>query len=72
MIKCPHCGESYYAEKYSVSTVLGWTPVYRNGKLINENPNITTTHCTCLNCHKDFSYNNKGIEVEDFFKPIPT
>lgn len=72
MIKCPHCGESYYAENYSTTTLLGWTPIYKNGQLINENPNTTTTHCTCLVCHKEFTYNDKGLENEFPPKPIPT
>lgn len=53
---CPHCGESYYAERYSTTTALAWTPVYKDGMLMNENPNTTTTYCRCLNCGKDFSY----------------
>ena len=59
MIKCPYCGESYYQEHYSTCTCLGWTPIYKNGVLINENPNITTTHCTCCACGKSFTYSNK-------------
>lgn len=57
--KCPYCGESYYAENYSTTTAMGWIPIYKNGVLINDNPNITTTHCTCRNCGKSFSYTNK-------------
>ena len=57
--KCPHCGESYYQENYSTTTCLGWAPVYKNGVLMNENPNTTTTYCTCCNCGKSFSYTNK-------------
>ena len=56
---CPHCGESYYAENYSTTTAMYWAPIFKNGVLINENPNITTTHCTCCNCGKSFSYTNK-------------
>lgn len=59
MIRCPNCGESYYAENYSTTTAMGWTPIFKNGVLINENPNVTTTHCTCCNCGRSFSYNNK-------------
>lgn len=59
MIKCPHCGESYYQENYSTTTALYWAPIFKNGVLINENPNTTTTHCTCCNCGKSFSYSNK-------------
>lgn len=57
--KCPYCGESYYAENYSTTTAMYWAPIFKNGVLINENPNITTTHCTCCNCGKSFNYTNK-------------
>lgn len=56
---CPYCGESYYAENYSTTTAMYWAPIYKNGVLMNENPNTTTTHCTCCNCGKSFSYTNK-------------
>lgn len=62
MPKCPYCGESYYAENYSTTTAMYWAPIYKNGVLMNENPNITTTHCTCCNCGKSFSYTNKEYE----------
>ena len=55
-IKCPHCGESHYYEGYSTSTCIHWTPVYKNGVIIYDNPNITTHHCSCLNCGEKFSY----------------
>lgn len=56
---CPYCGESYYAENYSTTTAMYWAPIYKNGVLMNENPNTTTTHCTCCNCGNSFSYTNK-------------
>ena len=59
LIKCPNCGESYYQENYSTTTAMYWAPIFKNGVLINENPNTTTTHCTCCNCGKSFSYSNK-------------
>lgn len=59
MITCPYCGDSYYQEDYSTVTALYWAPIYKNGVLISENPNICTTNCTCLTCGKRFSYNNK-------------
>lgn len=58
-IKCPNCGESYYKEEYSVTTCLGWTPIYKDGVLINEDPNTITTYCHCCNCGEHFAYNNK-------------
>lgn len=53
---CPHYGKSYYAEQYSTCTCIGWTPIYKDGILINHNPNATTTYCHCLNCGQDFSF----------------
>ena len=72
MIKCPHCGESYYRENYTTSTLIGWSPVYRDGILINadSNPNSSTIHCTCLNCHKEFSYNTRELANEDNIRPV--
>ena len=60
MVKCPRCEESYYTEHYSTTTAMYWTPIYKNGVLINENPNTTTTYCTCCNCGNSFYYTNKG------------
>lgn len=56
IINCPHCGKSYYQQLYKTSTCLGWIPVYKNGKLINKDPNKTTVTCHCLECEEDFSY----------------
>lgn len=62
-INCPNCGKSYYAEHYSMTTALGWTPVYKDGVEINGNPNITTTYCTCCNCKHDFHYEEQYGEI---------
>lgn len=59
MITCPICGESYYQENYSTTTCIGWTPIFKNGVLMNENPNDTITYCTCCNCGHNFSYSDK-------------
>lgn len=67
-IKCPYCNASYFQENYSVSTAVGWVPVYKDGIQINDNPNVTTTFCTCLNCSHNFSYRvncGKIIDIED-------
>ena len=61
-IKCPHCGESYYMEHYSTTTAVYYPPIWKNGVNINSDRNTTITYCTCMNCHKDFSYSNKEIE----------
>lgn len=56
LIRCPHCGESYYMENYSDCTAMYFTPIYKDDVNINPDKNITTTHCTCMNCGKDFSF----------------
>lgn len=53
---CPNCGKSYYTVQYSVRTLLGWTPIHKDGVLINRDPNVTTTYCHCLNCNQNFSF----------------
>lgn len=53
---CPHCGESYYMENYNTSTCVYYPPIYKDGININSDRNMTTTHCTCMNCGKDFSF----------------
>ena len=55
-VKCPHCNESYYMENYSVSTAMYYPPIYKDGVNINPDRNKTTTHCTCMNCGKEFSF----------------
>lgn len=62
-INCPNCGKSYYAEHYSTTTALGWTPVYKDGVEINGNPNVTTTYCTCCNCKHNFHYEEQYGEI---------
>lgn len=54
--RCPYCGESYYMESYSTTTCVYYPPIYKNGVNINPDRNTTTTHCNCLNCGKEFSY----------------
>lgn len=53
---CPHCGESYYMENYSMTTAVYYPPIYKNGVNINPDRNTTTTHCTCMNCGKNFTF----------------
>lgn len=54
-IKCPNCGESYYQYYGSTSTNLDYIPVYKDGILLNKDPNKTTKHYQCLNCGEEFS-----------------
>ena len=53
---CPHCGESYYMKKYSTCTAMYFPPIYKDGVNINPDKNTTTMHCKCLNCGKEFSF----------------
>ena len=64
-IKCPKCGESYYMERYQVSTAMYYPPIYKNGININPDRNITTTVCQCLSCGKEFSFRMRGGEFLD-------
>lgn len=54
--RCPHCGESYYMENYSTTTAMYYPPIYKDGVNINPDRNTTTTHCMCMNCGKEFSF----------------
>lgn len=54
--RCPHCGDSYYRENYSTTTAMYYPPIYKDGVNINPDRNKTTTHCTCMNCGKEFSF----------------
>lgn len=56
LIRCPHCGESYYMENGGERTAMYFPPIYKDGVNINQDRNTTTTHCTCMNCGKSFSY----------------
>lgn len=56
LIRCPHCSESYYMINNSECTAVYYPPIYKDGVNINPDRNITTTHCTCMNCGKEFSY----------------
>jgi hypothetical protein len=54
--RCPHCGESYYAENNMTSTCVYYQPIWKDGVNINPDRNKTTVHCTCMSCGKEFSY----------------
>lgn len=72
MITCPNCGKSRYIIHYSTCTAMGWTPIIENGVPQNNNPNIQTTHCTCLICNHRFSYTEQYGEVQDITDDGPT
>ena len=59
-IKCPHCGDSYFKELYSETTLIGWAPIYKDGVLMNKNPNTVTIECQCISCGKMFTHKGKA------------
>ena len=61
-INCPHCGKSYYAERYATCTAMYFTPIYKDGVNINPDRNITTHVCECMNCGQIFSWQERGGE----------
>ena len=63
IIKCPHCSESYYMEKYTIATAMYFPPIYKNGVNINPDRNISTHVCQCLNCQHVFSYQTRNEEL---------
>jgi hypothetical protein len=50
-------------ERYTTCTAVYYPPVYQNGVNINPDRNVSTTHCICLNCGKQFSVRMQGCEV---------
>ena len=64
-INCPHCGKSYYAERYTTCTAMYFTPIYKDGVNINPDKNITTHVCECMNCGQIFSWRERGGEPMD-------
>ena len=63
--KCPNCGanDAYY--RYAVSTLLGFTPIVKDGAFIMNDPNITTTKYTCCKCGHDFSVREQYGKILD-------
>ena len=69
LIRCPHCGQAYFTVMYSICTAIAWQPIYKNGRLMNKNPNYITDFCYCLNCKQEFSVRIGGNENEYKRKP---
>ena len=70
MIKCPYCGESYYMEKYSMSTAVCYPPIWKDGVNVNPNRNTTTIYCRCMACGKDFETTESPLD-NDTVREIP-
>ena len=65
---CPNCGANSYEERYSERTLIYAPKLVLDGQYCCHNPNITTTHCTCLKCNHKFDVkeqNGKILETID-------
>lgn len=51
---CPVCNKQHFRYSGSATTLLGWYPTYKDGELINSDPNIRTDYFKCLECDADF------------------
>jgi 5-methylcytosine-specific restriction endonuclease McrA len=68
MVICPKCGKSHYAYLYGTRTLLGWTPIYKDGKLVNKDPNTTTHHLECQECGHQFTTTEDislGVDLDE-------
>ena len=54
IIRCPYCGQSHYSVETSQTTLVNYTPVYKDEVLVDRDNNITTKSCHCSSCDKDF------------------
>lgn len=65
---CPNCGANSYEERYSERTLIYAPKLVLDGQYCCHDPNITTTHCTCLKCNHKFDVkeqNGKILETID-------
>jgi len=49
---CPNCGESHFTDDAGYTTLLYFQPIWKDGKNINPDKNITTFNRHCLACGK--------------------
>lgn len=59
-MKCPKCGSEHYKYEGSISTLLGTYTEYKDGEIIQRNPNITTDQVTCLECGERFEIKHQN------------
>lgn len=62
---CPHCGSNSYEEMYSESTAIYSPKLVLEGQYHFHDPNIHTTHCTCLKCHHKFDVKEQEGKILD-------
>lgn len=55
-IRCPFCGAKHFTINYTTSTLVHSPVVVTDGQAEIIGGNKTTTHCTCLNCMKEFTF----------------
>lgn len=54
-ITCPNCGKSNFSVDHSFTTALAMPTIVRDGRVVKQpDLNKTVTHCTCLECGKQF------------------
>lgn len=55
MVACPNCGKSNFTVDHSFTTALAMPTIVRDGRVVKQpDLNKTVTHCTCLECGKQF------------------
>lgn len=62
---CPNCGSNSYEERYSESTLVYAPRMVLEGQYHFHDPNIHTTHCTCLKCHHKFDVKEQEGKILD-------
>lgn len=76
-IRCPSCGNSYYAIRYTTSTAMYSPIIVKDGIIMNNDPNYHTYHCQCIACGKFFNATAhqgaiESIELEKGFAANPS
>ena len=61
-VKCPKCGKSHFMLGPSFTTCVYCPTIIKDGKVVSDDVNQTTTQCTCQECGTIF-YINKNNEV---------
>lgn len=64
-IACPYCGAKHFAVGYMMTTAMYCPTIIKDGKDVTVNRNHSTTHCTCCECHREFTLdeNNKVSKI---------
>lgn len=54
MNKCPNCGKSYYTGGETISTLVYYQPIYKDGININPDKNSIIMKLHCLECNTNW------------------